>query len=66
MELLNVMSVINIALPLPLTKKILDNTCTAMRSNQSILKEMSPEYSLEGLTDAETETPMLWPPHAKN
>ena len=23
--------------------------CTARRSNQSILKEMSPEYSLEGL-----------------
>ena len=23
--------------------------CTAMRSNQSILKEISPEYSLEGL-----------------
>ena len=24
-------------------------TCTARRSNQSILKEISPEYSLEGL-----------------
>ena len=24
--------------------------CTARRSNQSILKEISPEYSLEGLT----------------
>ena len=24
-------------------------TCTARRSNQSILEEMSPEYSLEGL-----------------
>ena len=31
-----------------------------MRSNQSILKEISPEYSLEGL--AEAETPILWPP----
>ena len=30
------------------------------RSNQSILKEISPEYSLEGL-DAEAETPILWP-----
>ena len=29
-------------------------------SNQSILKEISPEYSLEGL-DAEAETPILWP-----
>ena len=31
---------------------------TAWRSNQSILKEISPEYSLEGL--------ILWPPDAKN
>ena len=31
---------------------------TARRSDQSILKEISPEYSLEGL--------MLWPPDAKN
>ena len=30
----------------------------ARRSNQSILKEISPEYSLEGL-DAEAETPIL-------
>ena len=37
----------------------------ARRSNQSILKEMSPEYSLEGLM-AEAETPILWPPDAKN
>ena len=36
---------------------------TARRSNQSILKEISPEYSLEG-TDA--EAPILWPPDAKN
>ena len=32
---------------------------TARRSNQSILKELSPEYSR---TDAEAETPILWPP----
>ena len=31
---------------------------TARRSNQSILKEISPEYSLER-TDIETETPIL-------
>ena len=37
---------------------------TARRSNQSVLKEISPEYSLEGLT--ETEAPILWPPDAKN
>ena len=33
---------------------------TTRRSNQLILKEISPEYSLEGL-DAEAETPILWP-----
>ena len=37
----------------------------AGRSNQSILKEITPEY-LFGRTDAEAETPMLWPPEAKN
>ena len=36
---------------------------TARRSNQSILKEISPEYSSKGLT--ETEAPILWPPDAK-
>ena len=38
---------------------------TARRSNQCILKEISPEYSLDGL-DAEAETPILWPPDAKS
>jgi len=38
---------------------------TARRSNQSILKEISPEYSLDAeysfsFTDAEAETPKLW------
>ena len=37
---------------------------TARRSNQSILKKISPE--LIGRTDVETETPILWPPDAKN
>ena len=32
----------------------------ARRSNQSILKEINPEYSLEG--HAEAEVPILWPP----
>ena len=31
----------------------------------SILKEINPEYSL-GRTDAEAETPILWPPDVKN
>ena len=39
---------------------------TARRSNQSILKEISPEYSFTGRTDTEAETPILWPPDAKN
>ena len=38
---------------------------TARRSNQSILKEISLEYSLEG-HEAETETPILWPSDAKS
>ena len=38
----------------------------ARKSNQSILKEISPEYSLEGRTDAEVETPIHCPPDAKN
>ena len=36
----------------------------ARRSNQSILKEISPEYSLE--YSAKAETPILWPPDAKS
>ena len=46
-------------------RRLLRVPWTARRSNQSILKEISPEYSLEG-TDAEAETPILWPPDAKN
>ena len=40
-----------------------------MRSNQSILKEICPEYSLEGLPifiDAEAEAPLLWLPKVKS
>ena len=39
---------------------------TARRSNQSILKQISPEYSGKGRTDAEAETPILWPPDVKS
>ena len=35
------------------------------RSNQSILKEISPGCFI-GRTDVEAETPILWPPDAKN
>jgi len=38
---------------------------TARRSNQSILKEISPGISLEG-RNAKAETPVLWPPHVKS
>ena len=45
-------------------RRLLRVPWTARRSNQSILKEIGPEYSLK--TDAEVETPILWPPDAKN
>ena len=38
---------------------------TARRSNQSILKEIGPEYSLEGLM-LKLKLPILWPPDAKS
>ena len=46
-------------------RRLLRVPWTARRSNQSILKEISPEYSLEGLM-LDAETPILWPPDAKN
>jgi len=46
-------------------RRLLRVPCTARWSNQSILKEISPEYSF-GRTDAEAETPILWPPVAKS
>ena len=39
---------------------------TASRANQSILKEISPEWIFIGRPDAETETPLLWPADVKN
>ena len=42
-------------------RKLLRAPWTARRSNKSILKEISLEYSLEGL-DAKAEVPILWPP----
>ena len=46
-------------------EKTLESPWTARRSNQSILKKISPEYS-SGRTDVEAETPILWLPDAKN
>ena len=45
-------------------RRLLRVPWTARRSNQSILKENSPEFI--GRTDAEAETPILWPPDGKN
>ena len=39
---------------------------TARRSNQSVLNEISPEYSLEGRANAKAEAPILWPPDEKS
>ena len=46
-------------------RRLLRVPWTARRSNQSILKEISPGYSLEGLM-AEAETSILRPPDVKN
>ena len=46
-------------------RRLLRVPWTARRSNQSILKEINPEYSLIERADAEAEAPILWPPDAK-
>ena len=43
-------------------RRLLRVPWTARRSNQTILKEISPEYSLEALV----LKPIFWPPDAKN
>ena len=45
-------------------RRLLRFPWTARKSKQSILKEISPEYSLEGLT-LKAKAPILWPPDAK-
>ena len=45
-------------------RRLLRVPWTARRSNQSILKEISPVFI--GRTNAEAETPILWPPDAKS
>ena len=44
-------------------RRLLRVPWTARRFNQSILKE---SWVFIGRTDAETETPVLWPPHANS
>ena len=46
-------------------RRLLRVLSSARRSIHSILKEISPEYSLEG-TDAEAEAPILCLPDGKN
>ena len=45
-------------------RRLLRVPWTARRSNQFILKEISPVFF--GRHDAKAETPVLWPPHAKS
>jgi len=45
-------------------RRLLRVPWTARRSNQSILKDQS--WVFIGRNDAEAETPILWPPHAKS
>ena len=44
--------------------KTLESPLDCKEINQSILKEINPEYSLEGLIEAEAL--ILWPPDVKN
>ena len=46
-------------------RRLLRVPLTARRSNQSILKEISPDYSLEGLM-LKLKLQILWPHDAKN
>ena len=43
-------------------ERTLESPLDCRRSNQSILKEISPEYSLE----VKAETPIFWPPDVKS
>ena len=54
----------NVAFEVWCWRRLLRVPWTARRSNQSILREVSPEYSI-GRTDVEAETPILWPPDVK-
>ena len=48
-------------------RRLLRVPWAARRSNLSILKKISPEYSLEGLMlKLKLQAPILWPPDAKN
>ena len=46
-------------------RRLMRTPWTARRLNQSILKEISPEYSLEGLM-LKLKLPIIWPPDVMN
>ena len=46
-------------------RRLLRVSWTARRSNQSILKEVNPVCSLDGLM-LKLKTPIFWPPHGKS
>ena len=43
-------------------EKTLESSLNSNKPNQ----EINPDYSLEGIPDAEAEAPTLWPPDAKS
>ena len=47
-------------------RKLLRVPWTTRISNQSVLKEINPEYLFIGRTDAEAEALILWPPDMKS
>ena len=47
-------------------RRLLRVPWTARKYNQSILKETNQSWVFFGRNDAEAETPVLWPPHAKS
>ena len=46
-------------------RRLLTVPWNARRSNQSVLKEINPEYSFIGRTDTKAEAPIHWPPNAE-
>ena len=47
-------------------EKTLESPLDCKEINQSILKEINPEYSFLARTDAKAEAPVLWPPDSES
>ena len=47
-------------------RRLLRDPWTARRSNQSVHPKGDQSWVFIGRTDAEAETPILWPPHEKS